>query len=39
MVDFGEVSSMLGIKVARNWVQGTMTLSQPDYIEDLLEKF
>ena len=39
MTDFGEMTMMLGIKVTRDWKNGTISLSQGDYISDVLTKF
>jgi hypothetical protein len=39
MIDFGEVSVILGIRITRDWVRGTMTLSQEDYVGDVLDRF
>jgi hypothetical protein len=39
MVDFGEVSKILGIKVSRNRGEGTLTLSQVEYVDRILAKF
>ena len=39
MVDFGDIDTILGIKVTRDWKEGTLTLSQADYITDILFKF
>ena len=39
MVDFGEIEVILGIKISRDWNKGTLTLSQADYVTDILFKF
>ena len=39
MVDFGEVSKILGINIRRNKVSGTLTLSQEEYVDGILCKF
>ena len=39
MKDLGELQEILGMKVFRNWEQGTITLSQEKYALDILEKF
>jgi hypothetical protein len=37
--DLGEASHFLGIKVERNWDKGTIKLSHPAKIDDLMESF
>jgi transposase InsO family protein len=39
MVDFGEATSILGIKIARNFPQGTIHLSQTDKCDDLISVY
>jgi hypothetical protein len=39
MVDFGEAKSILGIKIDRNRVQGTIHLTQTDKIENLISEY
>ena len=39
MVDIGPISHYLGLKIERNRVNKTIKLSQPAYIEKILEKF
>ena len=37
--DLGDVSLILGLKVERDRAQGTLTISQSHYIQDLISKF
>ena len=39
MTDLGEISLILGMRVTRDREKGLITLSQQQYIEDLLERF
>lgn len=39
MSDMGPMSFYLGLKVDRNWEEKTLKLSQPAYIEKVLQKF
>jgi hypothetical protein len=39
MKDLGELSSILGMKVTRDWRSGTISLSQEKYAADVLERF
>jgi hypothetical protein len=39
MVDFGEVSKVLGIQIRRNKVEGTLTMCQEEYVDGIMSKF
>ena len=39
VTDFGEVDTILGIKVTRNWEDGTLQLGQELYAQRILERF
>ena len=39
MTDLGDVSKVLGMNVTQNRVNGTITISQKDYTEDILERY
>ena len=39
VTDFGEVNTILGIKVTRNWSEGTLSLGQELYAQRILERF
>lgn len=39
MVDIGLISFYLGLKVERDWQKQILKLSQPSYIEKILEKY
>jgi hypothetical protein len=39
MIDFGEVSKILGINVRRDRASGTLTLSQEEYVDGILTRF
>jgi hypothetical protein len=39
MSDFGEATTILGIRIRRDWNAGTLTLDQTDYVNNLLVKF
>jgi len=37
--DLGEAKNCLGVKIIRNWSDGTLVLQQEEYINHILEKF
>ena len=39
MTDMGEVTRILGMEVKRDYDQGTLAVTQTDYVENLLERF
>ena len=39
MTELGEVTRILGMEVKRDYDQGTLAITQTDYIENLLERF
>jgi hypothetical protein len=39
MSNFGEATTILGIKIRRDWKRGTLTLEQTNYVSNLLVKF
>ena len=39
MTDMGEVTNILGVEVKRDYDQGTLAITQTDYVENLLERF
>ena len=39
VTDFGEVDTILGIKVLRNWEDGTLSLGQEQYAQRILDRF
>ena len=39
MTDMGEVTRILGMEVKRDYDQGTLAITQTDYVENLLERF
>ena len=39
MTDMGEVNRILGMEVKRDYDQGTLAITQTDYVENLLERF
>ena len=39
MRDMGEAHHFLGLEIKRNWAQGTITLSQPRAIADMIDKY
>ena len=39
MTDMGEVTRILGMEVKRDCDQGTLAITQTDYVENLLERF
>ena len=39
VTDFGEVDTILKIKVTRNWEDGTISMGQEHYVERILERF
>ena len=39
MTDMGEVTRILGVEVKRDYDQGTLAITQTDYVENLLERF
>ena len=39
MTDFGEVDTILGIKIIRNWEDGTLSMGQELYTQRILERF
>ena len=39
MTDMGEVIRILGMEVKRDYDQGTLAITQTDYVENLLERF
>ena len=39
MTDMGEVSLIFGMKVTRDYKQGTLSISQVDYVNSILERF
>ena len=39
MSDMGEVSLILGMTVTRDYDQGTLSITQKDYVENILERF
>ena len=39
MVDNGEISHVLGLTVKRNRASRTLTISQPTYLHEMLERF
>lgn len=39
MTDLGEAKHLLGISIKRDWEKGTITLSQEQYIDKVLDKF
>ena len=39
MVDFGEASKVLGIRIRRNRKEGSLTIDQEEYVQGILERF
>ncbi len=39
MTDMGEVSLILGMSVTRNYEKGTLTITQKDYVHNILERY
>ena len=39
MADMGEVTRILGMEVKRDYDQGTLAITQTDYVENLLDRF